>query len=140
MDLKGVTGVLQKMIDNGGHDVNLKKVKVVEVKDNGTCIAELTVEKEHVNIFGTLHGGLIATLVDIITSLAVFAHPRQGKGVSVNLNVSYLKPAKLGDLIVIEGTTDKAGRTLAYLSCKIYHKESGDVVATASHCKYIRED
>uniref|UniRef100_A0A8D8PQV7 Acyl-coenzyme A thioesterase 13 n=1 Tax=Cacopsylla melanoneura TaxID=428564 RepID=A0A8D8PQV7_9HEMI len=140
MDLKGVTGILQKMIDHEGHDTILKKVKIVEANDKGTCIAELTVEKEHTNIFNTLHGGYIATLVDIITSLAILAHPRVGKGVSVNLNVSYLKPAKLGDELVIEGTTSKAGRTLAYLDCKIYIKSTKEIVATASHCKFIRED
>lgn len=140
MDMNTVAGVLQHMIDNEGHDTILKKVKVVEVSKEGVCKAELYVEKEHTNIYGTLHGGYIATLVDIITSLALLAHPRQGKGVSVNLNVSYLKPAKKGEHIVIEGITTKAGRTLGYLDCKIYNKDSGDLIATASHCKYIRED
>ena len=38
----------------------------VEIKDNcnGKCMAEMIVTQKHTNLFGTLHGGMTATLVD----------------------------------------------------------------------------
>lgn len=48
----------------------------------------MVVEPEHTNIYGTLHGGLTATLIDVCTSIAMSTHPKQGNGVSVDLNIS----------------------------------------------------
>lgn len=58
----------------------------------------MVVEKEHTNIFGTLHGGFTASAVDIISSLAVMTHPRvvdnidssPTRGVSVDIHVTYV--------------------------------------------------
>lgn len=58
-------------------------------------------------------------------------------GVSVNINVNYLKGAREGDVIVIEGKTVKAGANLAFLDCLIKHKKDESVIATASHVKFI---
>lgn len=63
---------------------------------NGQCQAEMVVEKEHTNGYGTLHGGFTATAVDVISSIAVMTHPRvvdriesvPVSGVSVDIHVS----------------------------------------------------
>lgn len=55
---------------------------------NGRCVCEMTVEEEHENLGGTLHGGLTATLVDAISTAALLTHERGHPGVSVDLNVS----------------------------------------------------
>ena len=39
--------------------------------DIGRCVVELKVGKEHSNLYGTLHGGFSATLVDAVTSYAL---------------------------------------------------------------------
>lgn len=65
---------------------------------NGQCTAEVVVNTEHSNIYGTLHGGFTATVVDVISSMAVLTHPRivdridtfPNSGVSVDLHVSYV--------------------------------------------------
>lgn len=56
---------------------------------NGNCLAELKVQEENTNRGGTLHGGLTATLVDNITTLALMTKEKP-PGVSVNLNVKYV--------------------------------------------------
>lgn len=66
--------------------------------DNGQCTAEMVVGLEHTNGYGTLHGGFTATVVDVISSMAVLTHPRvidcidsaPRSGVSVDLHVSYV--------------------------------------------------
>ena len=45
-------------------------------------------EEEHQNAGGTLHGGLTATLVDSLTTLALLSMENGRPGVSIDLSVS----------------------------------------------------
>ena len=47
----------------------------------------MKVDESHLNMAGTMHGGLTATLVDTISTLAVITATDQ-PGVSVDINVS----------------------------------------------------
>lgn len=47
---------------------------IQDPKGQGKCVAELKVEKEHLNRGGRLHGGLSSTLVDITTTCALMTH------------------------------------------------------------------
>lgn len=51
-------------------------------------MGELVIEPEHTNIYGFLHGGFIASLVDVCGSVAMGTHANKGNGVSVDLNIS----------------------------------------------------
>lgn len=48
----------------------------------------MVVDEDHQNKGGTLHGGLSATLVDGISTLALMTHGRGVPGVSVDIHVS----------------------------------------------------
>ena len=54
----------------GGFGVCHKGATLVD-GDIGRCVVELKVGKEHSNLYGTLHGGFSATLVDAVTSYAL---------------------------------------------------------------------
>jgi len=54
----------------------------------GRCICELKVGEEHQNRGGTLHGGMTATLVDIVSTAALMSNDNTGPGVSVDMSVS----------------------------------------------------
>jgi len=43
---------------------------------NGNCVAEVVIDKQHTNGYGTLHGGFTASAVDIISSMAILTHPK----------------------------------------------------------------
>ncbi|XP_037777603.1 acyl-coenzyme A thioesterase 13-like [Penaeus monodon] len=125
-----------KIMSEGGFDKNLSKLRVV-AGGNGKCVAEMTVEKEHENRGGTLHGGLTATLIDVVSTMALMTTEKAVPGVSVNINVSYMKAATSGQEIVINAETLRVGRNLAFLSVDITNKESGALIAQGSHTKYI---
>ena len=55
---------------------------------DGHCRAEMVVAPEHHNKMGTLHGGLTATLVDAISSIALGTRTAGVMGVTVDLHVS----------------------------------------------------
>ena len=63
------------------------QVKVVSAGD-GKCTCELTLDDSHVNRMGTLHGGLTATMVDIVSTMALLTSQRATTGVSLDLSVS----------------------------------------------------
>ncbi|CAG8452069.1 8014_t:CDS:2 [Ambispora leptoticha] len=84
-----------------------------------------------------LHGGPIATLMDIGGSLAIASKGLNSTGVSTDLNVSYISGATLNDVLKIEGNCEKLGKTLAYTSIDIYNKETGKIIAKGRHTKYV---
>ncbi|GFG31519.1 hypothetical protein Cfor_09470, partial [Coptotermes formosanus] len=104
---------------------------------NGCCRAELVVAPEHQNGYGTLHGGLTATLVDTLSTVALITRTAGVPGVTVDLHVSYMKAAAEGETVVINCSTLKTGKTLAFLSVEITKKETGELIAVGSHTKFI---
>ncbi|EHK44033.1 hypothetical protein TRIATDRAFT_37284 [Trichoderma atroviride IMI 206040] len=89
------------------------------------------------NRLQTIHGGTIASLVDLGGSLAVASTGRFATGVSTDLNVTYLSPGgRPGDLLKGTATCDKIGKTLAYTSVQFYNSK-GQLAARGSHTKYV---
>lgn len=58
-------------------------------------------------------------------------------GVSVNINMTYIKGAREGDVVVVEADTIRAGKNLAFLECSLKHKKDGSVIAKGEHTKYV---
>lgn len=54
----------------------------------GKCVAEMKVEECHSNVGGTMHGGMTATLVDIVSTLALVTKEGTKPGASVDISVS----------------------------------------------------
>lgn len=48
-----------------------------------------------------------------------------------------MKAARLGDVVVVDAKTIRAGKTLAYLECELRHKKDGSVIAKGTQTKYI---
>ncbi len=55
---------------------------------SGKCTCEMKIEEEHQNRGGTLHGGLTATLVDVVSTYALMTAGSGSPGVSVDMNIS----------------------------------------------------
>jgi acyl-coenzyme A thioesterase 13 len=54
------------------------------------------------------------------------------------MHVSFLSAkAKVGDVVVIEGTIDRVGRNLAYTSVRIIKEGTDEVITLASHTKFV---
>ncbi|KAJ5161462.1 esterase [Penicillium capsulatum] len=103
----------------------------------GTVNFELDIQKEHTNRLNILHGGTIASMVDLGGSLAVASRGLYATGVSTDLNVTYLNSGgKIGDRIMAEVTCDKFGKTLAFTNIQ-FTNGKGDIVARGSHTKYV---
>jgi len=103
--------------------------------DEGRCVVEFEVAEKHENPAGTLHGGVTASLLDMVTSCALLATPRGHPGVSVDLNVSSLAPAIRGDTVIIDAKVIKSGRSIAFTSADFYRKRDNLLIATGRQTK-----
>ena len=103
----------------------------------GTVSAAMPVTLAVSNAWGTLHGGATATIVDIVGTMALLTLDPARPGVSVDLNVSYLAPAKVGEHLRIEAKTWRAGKKLGFCQVDIYRGSDGAPVATGRHTKAL---
>jgi uncharacterized protein (TIGR00369 family) len=74
---------------------------------------EVQLGEKHLQPFGMVHGGVMASVVDAAAFWAVFPQVEKGKGLTtVEMKINYLAPAQKGKLLV-QGRSIKIGRTLA---------------------------
>jgi acyl-coenzyme A thioesterase 13 len=108
----------------------------------GHFIARIPVHSNMLNSGGSLHGGAAATMVDWAGGMSVSAvDGRLSTGVSVDIHVEYLAPAKLGDVIEIEGRAERVGGSLAYTTVGVYRVvdgERGEACVLGRHTKFVR--
>ncbi|KAI4817427.1 hypothetical protein KUCAC02_010828 [Chaenocephalus aceratus] len=129
LSLNTLKQIMRAMVDNPGFDRVLSKVDVLSASP-GKVVCGLRVEEEHTNRGGTLHGGLTATLVDVISTMAIMYSERGSPGVSVDMNITYMNAAKIGEDVLITAQVLKQGRTLAFATVDLTSKASGKVIST----------
>ncbi len=79
----------------------------------GACLLEVELGEKHLQPFGNVHGGAIASVVDAAAFWAVFPQVEKGVGLTtVEMKLNYLAPAQKGKLVA-QGRCIKLGRTLA---------------------------
>ncbi len=72
-----------------------------EMAEDGSAQVRFTAGDEHLNQAGTLHGGVLATLVDTAMGAAARSTVDDGDVPATSqLTVTYLRPGKPGDLSV----------------------------------------
>ncbi|XP_052258426.1 acyl-coenzyme A thioesterase 13-like [Dreissena polymorpha] len=133
--------ILRKIVQQStreykGFENVLKSVRVLS-GGGGTCKCALHVGEEHQNRGGTLHGGLTCTLVDAVSTWALMATEEPVAGVSVDLSVSFMKGARVGEEIVVDARILKRGKRLAFLSVDITNMADGTLLAQGKHTKYV---
>lgn len=93
-------------------------------KDNKDCY-ELQVTEQHLNKAGTFHGGFYCTVFDIaMGTTATDTIDSIKKIATVNLNVSLIRAAFLGDTLSIRVSLLRKTERLIYLSAEMFSKES----------------
>jgi uncharacterized protein (TIGR00369 family) len=85
--------------------------------DTSTIV--LDVEPNHLQPFGIVHGGVIATLIDTATFWAGFGSLAPDAGlVNVDLKLNYLQAVSAGTLVA-QGRAIRLGRTLSYTEATV---------------------
>ena len=88
--------------------------------DIDSCRIELSLGKRHMQPFGIVHGGVLATLIDTATFWAGFLRLPEDAGlVNVDLKLNYLK-AVTGGPLRAEGRCLRAGRQISYAEASVF--------------------
>ena len=108
-------------------DIPFLKTLGISVMDITEKHAEMTVtiDERHLNYMGTVHGGLISALVDTVCFFPKPLIPSGLKLTTVDLHVSYVKPALQGDTLVARSELLHLGRRTARLSVKVTDQDHG---------------
>ena len=120
----------------------LASVQVVGVSPPGVVTFHLALGPEHMNSKSGLHGAVSGTIVDFSTSVAIAASDmRSSTGASVDMHMSYLSSASVGDTLEIVATAERVGGNLAYTTARINKLvEGGDSkpVVLGQHTKFVK--
>jgi len=99
--------------------------------------AEMTLEikKHHLQQNGFMHGGVTATILDVVTGIGAYTTVVKGKNVvTADLKVSYLNPSTAKNILAT-GRVKKSGNFLVFCEGEVYdifEDGSRKLVATCS--------
>ena len=105
--------------------------KLLDWRDGYTKI-EMPVRGEHRNTVSYLHGGVIASLLDIAGAVSgSFGSSGDSVSVTVNLNCNYMAP-HVADRVIVEGELIRRTSSLFFAQSRLYDPEKNLLCATAT--------
>ena len=102
---------------------NGMKLTIIEP---GSISYEMKVLPKHLATPTTIHGGMVAAMMDGVIGVAgLSAVAQEGKLVStVEFKISYYNPALVGDILTGKGIVEKKGNRIIYASGEIYNQDN----------------
>ena len=88
--------------------------------EDDLCIVKFEAKSPMFNPQGSLHGGIIATALDV--SMGHLLHHKLGAGATLEMNVKYLLPINSGQ-VRCEGSFIKKGKTIVFLQSHMYRED-----------------
>lgn len=104
----------------------------------GHAVIEVHTTPEHFNLLGTVHGGLLCSLVDSAMGIAHASTLAEGETfTTVDLQIRFLRAVKIAHLTA-RGKVIRRGRTVSFAESDV-HDDAGRLIAKAScTCLTIR--
>lgn len=108
-----------------GNAISMLRTLDIHLREIGAshAVMEVTVSDLHRNYFGGAHGGLIATLIDTVS---FFPRPLLPSGklcTTTNLNVTYIRPGAVGDVLTARSELAHLGRRMASVNVTVKNQE-----------------
>jgi uncharacterized protein (TIGR00369 family) len=98
----------------------------------GLARLEMEVRREHQNTVGYLHGGVIASLLDIAGAVSgSFGISEEYVSVTINLNCSFMSPHR-SSTVIAEAEIVRSTNTLFFTQAKLFDPENNRLCATAT--------
>jgi uncharacterized protein (TIGR00369 family) len=97
----------------------------------GRAVVEVHAEERHLNPGGTIHGGVVYTLVDVSMAEALKTTITEGdeRPVTIEIKINYLEPGKAGT-ITSTAQVRKGGKRVTVVEAEV--AQDGEVVALAT--------
>ena len=108
-----------------GNAISLLRTLNIHLREIGErhAIMAVTVDECHRNYFGGAHGGLIATLIDTVSFFPRPLLPSGKACTTTNLNVTYVRPAVMGDVLTARSELMHTGRRMASVAVTVKNQE-----------------
>lgn len=99
---------------------------------DGFVVYEYKLLERHVNLIGTLHGGIMATLLDTAMGAAVMTILAKGeRHTMTDLTTKFIRPVTdPEDVLTVRAEVENAGRR-TFLTAGTIHNQAGKIVARA---------
>lgn len=94
--------------------------QIIQLRD-GEAEVHWQVKPEHLNRFGSVHGGALAGLIDTVAAIASLT--KMKRIVTIELNVSYIKAANITTKVIAKGKVIQAGRSLLRTAVELFNAE-----------------
>jgi uncharacterized protein (TIGR00369 family) len=113
-------------------------IKILSVSpEDGTIEVEFEGKPEFTNPVGHIQGGFLAAMLDDTVGPLISSTLRAGEfAPTLNLNVSFAKPASVGKLLG-KGHIVRRGRDVSILAGELY--QNGELIATATATVIVRK-
>lgn len=93
--------------------------------DLDSATIELELGQRHLQPYGIVHGGVLATLIDTATFWAVFMRIPEDAGlVNIDLKLNYLKAVEKG-VLRAEGVAIRSGKSISYAEARVLDRGGG---------------
>lgn len=123
----------EQMVRNrigGNHFMNFIGFQIHTIKA-GFIEGEMDLKDEHLQQMGFLHGGVTATVADIVSGFAAYSLVAEGQGVvTVDLKVSFLNPGSCRKLYA-RGFVIKAGSRMHFCEAELWMIQDGQRIEIA---------
>lgn len=99
----------------------------------GRTVWQMTADDRMSNVTGVVQGGFLSALADTAMTTAVITASRargvRATAASIELKISFLRPARIGSVLTCAGNVVQSGRRVSFAEFEIKDQESGAVVA-----------
>ena len=106
----------------------------------GTTTWRARVDERFLNPAGVVQGGFLSAILDSAMGASAVSVVGDRKVIVANteMKVTFLRPARVGDVLTCVATVLKPGRVISFLEAKIVDQEER-LVATASSTYLVKE-
>ncbi|HXL98914.1 MAG TPA: PaaI family thioesterase [Rhizomicrobium sp.] len=99
----------------------------------------ILIDARHVNMRGVIHGGMLMTFADAALGQAVWDVTDRAPSVTLNMQSQFLKPARAGDVIVVQPELIRRTRSFVFMRGD-FRVGDETVLAVSSVWKLLGQD
>jgi uncharacterized protein (TIGR00369 family) len=100
--------------------------------EEGRAAVSLKAEERHLNPSGTVHGGVISTLIDASMAEALNTMTEQDEQpFTIQITVNYMKPGKPG-MLTSNAQVRKGGERITIVEAEVVQEDEDEVIALAT--------
>ena len=113
---------------------------LTETLGKGTATLSLPVEKHLTNSLGTVHGGVIMSLLDVaLCTAARTLHPESVGVITINLSTSFIGGGS-GDRLIAEARVLKDGKSLSFVEAEAKNADGGLVAKAVATVRVLKKE